>query len=71
MRIMIVEEDALVSDSILVVLENSPHEVAGVAETGAEALRLAEHMRLDVAIVNILLGGRMNGLQNFGEGTRP
>jgi DNA-binding NarL/FixJ family response regulator len=63
LRVVVIEDEALVADFIVSVLEDTPHEVVGVAETGAEALRLAEAVRPDLALVDITLRGPMDGLE--------
>jgi two-component system, response regulator PdtaR len=63
LRVLIVEDEGIVSDFILAVLEDSPHEAIGVAETGADALRLVEEGAPDVALVDIKLRGPMDGIE--------
>jgi two-component system, response regulator PdtaR len=67
LRVLVVEDEAMVSDFILAILEDSPHHVVGVAETGADALRLAEAGSPDVALVDIKLRGAMDGVELAGQ----
>ena len=63
-RVLIVEDEALISDFVQAVLEDSGGcEVVGAAETGADALVLAETTRPDLALVDITLRGPMDGLE--------
>jgi DNA-binding NarL/FixJ family response regulator len=63
MRVMIVEDEALVSEFLQMILEDAPCEVVGVAETGDEALSMAGARNPDLALVDIGLPGSMNGLE--------
>jgi len=62
-RILVVEDDALVASYIQEVLQESGYDVSGFASTGSEALALAEEARPDLALVDIRLAGPMDGIE--------
>lgn len=61
--VMIVEDEPMVSDFIAMVLDDSPHRVVGVAETGPDALDLAEQAAPDLVLLDIKLRGPFDGVQ--------
>lgn len=61
-RVLIVEDEALVSEFIRHALESAGYRVAGCAADGAEALEMAQASRPDVVIMEIDLPG-MDGLE--------
>jgi len=62
LRVLIVEDEALVADYIADVLEEAGHEVAGFAATGEKALEALARDRVDLAILDIKLKGSMTGI---------
>lgn len=62
-RILVVEDDALVASYIQDVLQESGYAVSGFASTGPEALALAEGEVPDLALVDIRLAGPMDGIE--------
>jgi DNA-binding response OmpR family regulator len=62
-RVLLVEDEILISDLIEMILESTRFEVIGTAETGAQALALAERARPELALVDINLKGGMDGLE--------
>jgi two-component system, NarL family, nitrate/nitrite response regulator NarL len=56
MRLLIVDDNHSFVEAARVLLEREGVTVAGVASTGAEALRQAERLRPDVVLVDISLG---------------
>src|SRR3712207_3153599 len=63
LRVLVVEDEGVLSGYIEDVLEGAPFEVVGVATTGAEALEMAERTRPDLALVDLALGGGMDGVE--------
>lgn len=64
-RVLLVDDQAIVCEGLKVVLEASPTiRVAGIAHDGSEALRLAETLRpdLDLVLMDLKMPG-MNGVQ--------
>src|SRR5258708_520401 len=62
-RILIVEDEALIASYIKDVLEESGFAVAGIASTGPEALLLADENRPTLALVDIRLAGPIDGVE--------
>ncbi|MDB5478997.1 MAG: chemotaxis protein CheY [Caulobacteraceae bacterium] len=62
MRVLIVEDDALVAVTAAGALEDAGHEVLGPAYDADEALRLVRASPPDLALVDINLSGREEGL---------
>jgi two-component system, response regulator PdtaR len=62
LRVLIVEDEALVADYIVDVLEEVGHQVAGFAATGEKALEALARDRVDLAILDIKLKGAMTGI---------
>jgi DNA-binding NarL/FixJ family response regulator len=61
-RVLIVDDHALLRDSIRVALELGGHEVVGEAGDGLEAIRLAEELRPDVVLMDVSLPG-LDGIE--------
>ncbi|HSK39089.1 MAG TPA: response regulator [Arenibaculum sp.] len=62
LRILIVEDDALVALGIRCTLEDLGYEVCGIAASEPEAVRLAEQTRPDVTLMDIRLKGTVDGI---------
>lgn len=62
-RVLIVEDEGVLSGYIEDVLEDAFVEVVGVASTGAEALEFAERTQPDLALVDLALGGTVDGVE--------
>ena len=61
-RIMIVEDEAIVSLDIQGRLQSLGYEVTGVAASGAQALKLVEESSPDLILMDIMLEGDMDGI---------
>lgn len=61
MRIMVVEDDALIALDIVSLLEDMGHEVVGEAADACTAWELAEEDRPDLALVDIRLAKNTDG----------
>ncbi len=55
MRVMIIEDEALVAMSMALILEEAGYEIAGIAGDSAKALALAAEKRPDAATVDMNL----------------
>jgi CheY-like chemotaxis protein len=63
MRILIVEDEQIIAADLEVKLTSMGHEVVGTAISGAEAIQMAEQFRPELALMDIQLRGRMNGIE--------
>jgi two-component system, response regulator PdtaR len=62
LRVLVVEDEPLLSLSLESMLEDWGHEVVGAAATGAAAVRLAREQRPAVVLMDINLAGPMDGV---------
>lgn len=62
MRVMVVEDEAVVAVGVRSMIEEIGHEVVGVAKTGEEAVQMAADVRPDLAVVDVKLPD-MDGLE--------
>ena len=61
-RILIVEDEALLSEMLRTLLEDNGHSVVGVAESAARAIRLAAETMPDLVLMDIRLRGVGDGI---------
>jgi DNA-binding NarL/FixJ family response regulator len=61
-RILIVEDDFLVSTQMEIALNEAGFEVVGTAASGEEALHLAELHQPDLTVMDIRLAGKKDGI---------
>ncbi len=66
-RILVVEDEALISEDLRSRLARFGYEVAGTAATGEDALRLAETTKPDLVMMDIVLKGPMDGIETAGH----
>lgn len=66
-RLLIVEDEALVADDLEQRLTRLGYQVAGLADNGVEALRLASESRPDLVLSDIQIKGPSDGIQVAGE----
>lgn len=62
LRILIVEDEAVLMMQLEMLIEDAGHVVVGTAFSAAEAIRVAHETRPDVAFVDLQLRGRSSGL---------
>src|SRR5271168_5173649 len=62
-QILVVEDEMIVALDLEVCLTAMGCGIAGVATTGEEAVRSARELRPDVVLMDIWLGGRVDGIQ--------
>jgi CheY-like chemotaxis protein len=62
LRVLVVEDEALVADYIADVIEEAGHEVAGFAASGEKARLQLEQGRPDLVILDIKLKGSLSGI---------
>ena len=62
-RILIVEDEALLAESLSQFLDFAGHQVVAVAADGASALREVAKERPDLVLMDIRLGGGSDGIE--------
>ena len=62
-NIMVVESDGIVSRDIVKTLEKLGYAVLATASEGEEAIRQSEKFRLDLLLIDIMLDGKMDGIE--------
>ena len=66
-RILVIEDEALVADDMREMLNGIGYEVPGVADTGEGAIALADEHHPDLVLMDINLSGTMDGITAGGE----
>jgi two-component system CheB/CheR fusion protein len=61
--ILIVEDEGLIAEDLAGKLRRLGYEVAAIASKGEEAVSIAAHVRPDLVLMDISLGGPMDGIQ--------
>jgi DNA-binding NarL/FixJ family response regulator len=62
-RILLADDHAMLRDGVIMVLESQPgFEVVGTANTGAEAVSLAQELQPDIAVLDVAMP-ELNGLE--------
>jgi len=62
-RVLILEDERLVSENLKDLFQEFGHEVVGVAGSGEEALQLANSQNPDLLLMDIHVKGSMDGIQ--------
>lgn len=63
LRVMVVEDEVIVALAIKETVEDLGHEVCGVARSAAEAQRIADAQRPDIALMDVQLAGTVDGVE--------
>ena len=66
-RVLVVEDDRIISRDLAGRLENLGYEVVGCADCSSEALRLAAQQQPHVVLMDIRLRGKVDGIQTAAE----
>lgn len=66
-RILIVEDEFLVAISTQSLLHSLDYEVAGIADTGKDAVRLAQTTNPDLILMDLRLRGQLDGIATARE----
>jgi DNA-binding response OmpR family regulator len=66
LRVLVVEDEALVADYVADVVADAGHVVVGIAATGRKALDYLDAAGVDVAILDITLKGDLSGIDVAG-----
>jgi two-component system response regulator LytT len=62
-KILIVEDELLIAEDIRMHLENMGYEVIGIASNYTEAIETAEKENPDIALVDVIIEGKIDGIQ--------
>lgn len=62
-KILIVEDEIIIAKSLQMKLEGEGYLVCGAASSGERAIRKAEEKRPDLVLMDIVLGGNMDGVE--------
>ena len=63
LRILVVDDESLIAMALNDQLEYLGHEVVATASSGQEAIALAEQHRPDLVLMDVYLGGGIDGLE--------
>jgi len=66
-RVLIVEDEAIIAQDVASMLENLGYSVAGVAASGEAALVYAETQAVDIVLMDIQIKGKRDGIDTAGE----
>ena len=66
LRILIVEDELLFAKLVKIYLRDLGHEVAAAVTTGEEAVQMAAQINPDLVLMDIVLGGEMDGIESAG-----
>ena len=66
-RILIVENEAIVAESLKDQLVNLGYQFCGTAANGDDAMRIMEHSEPDLVMMDIMLEGPMDGVEVAGR----
>jgi len=61
-RILIVEDETIIAMNIQSILEKKGYQIVAMTATGEEAIELADHHKPDIILIDIKLGGEMDGI---------
>jgi CheY-like chemotaxis protein len=62
-RIMIVEDEGIVAEAVQLNLQNLGYEVTSIELSGEEAIKRTDEEKPDLVLMDIMLGGEMNGVE--------
>ncbi len=62
-KIMIVEDECIVSEDIRILLSGNGYDIVAVAEFAEDAIILARKEEPDLVLMDIKLAGKMNGIE--------
>jgi response regulator RpfG family c-di-GMP phosphodiesterase len=66
-RIMVVEDEWVIADQLCRSLKDLGYTVCSTASTGEEAIKMAEEYRPDLILMDIVLKGKMDGIETAGR----
>ncbi len=62
-RVLIVEDETIIALDVQGILSGLGYEIAGIAGTGETAVEKARTLKPDIILMDILLAGRMDGIE--------
>ncbi len=62
-RILVVEDEMIVAKALALSLQHLGYHIVGEVSTGEEAIQLAEESKPDLVLMDIKLGGQIDGIQ--------
>lgn len=65
-KILIIEDERIIAEDIKRTLVNFKFEVVGIFSTGIEAIQKAEELKPDLILMDIMLEGKMTGIEAAG-----
>lgn len=65
--ILILEDEMIIAKSIKSYIEKIGYSVAGIAQNGRDAIRIAEQYKPDLAILDVVVDGDMDGIETGRE----
>ncbi|MDH5466822.1 MAG: PAS domain S-box protein [Candidatus Aminicenantes bacterium] len=65
-QVLIAEDERIVAEDIKMKLEHVGYNVAGIASSGEESVQKAEKLHPDLALMDIVLEGKMDGIEAAG-----
>ncbi len=66
-KILIVEDERIVAEDIKTKLEHVGYAIAGIVNSGDESVQKAEKLKPDLVLMDIVLEGKMDGIEAAGE----
>ncbi len=66
-RLLVVEDDRIIAEDIVMTLKRLGYSVAPVASSGEEAIKLAAREKPDLALMDIVLKGSIDGIKAAGH----
>ncbi|HSG31855.1 MAG TPA: response regulator [Thermodesulfobacteriota bacterium] len=65
--ILILEDEMIIAKSIKSYIEKIGYSVAGIAQNGSDAIQIAEQYKPDLAILDVVVDGDMDGIETGRE----
>ncbi|MCO6360577.1 LytR/AlgR family response regulator transcription factor [Roseivirga pacifica] len=63
LKVLVVEDDPMIADSLKDILEMLDHDVVGIAENADEAIALCNEHQPQIALLDIQIGGDIDGVE--------
>lgn len=66
-RVLIVEDNILISQEIAIILKKHSLEVSGICSSGEAAIQLFKERECDLVLMDIILDGKLDGIETASE----